>query len=80
MRKLLSSTLAVLLLWSASNVCPAQENAGAGKPLMIVSFAGYNALRGQIDAVGKLIGNPKLADGLELSCPSHPGQGTRRTR
>ncbi len=66
MRKLLSSTLAVLLLWSASNVCPAQENAGAGKPLVIVSFAGYNALRGQIDAVGKLVGNPKLADTLEL--------------
>ncbi len=48
----------------AGNVKPAR-GAAAAKPFVTVSFAGYNALRGQIDAVGKLAGNPGLAPGLE---------------
>ncbi len=86
MKKLLSSTLVLLLLWSVGGTGPAQEyrsggtgrakaaragnvkparGAAAAKPFVTVSFAGYNALRGQIDAVGKLAGNPGLAPGLE---------------
>lgn len=65
MRKLLSATLAIVLLGSLSNVSPAQGTAGVDKPVVTISFAGYNALRGQVDIVGKLIGNPDLSKGLE---------------
>ena len=87
MKKLLSSTLALLLLWNVGGTGPAQEyrpggtgrakpragnvkpaqGAATTKPFITVSFAGYNALRGQIDAVGKLAGNPGLARGLEAA-------------
>ncbi len=101
MKKLLSSTLALLLLWSVGGTGPAQEyrpggrpgqaggrgnvkpaqGAAAAKPFVTVSFAGYNALRGQIDAVGKLAGNPGLARGLEAAVTlADPRQGARRTR
>jgi hypothetical protein len=93
MKKLPSLIFALLLLWSAGPVSPAQEHrpggtqavprgaakpgapgagkvdatpdAAASKPFVTVSFAGYNALRGQIEAVGKLAGNPGLGRGLE---------------
>ena len=87
MKRLLSLTLVLLLLWSVGGTGPAQEyrpggtgrakpgagnvkpaqGAAAAKPFVTVSFAGYNALRGQIDAVGKLAGNPGLAHGLEAA-------------
>ena len=33
--------------------------------MLTVSFAGYNALRAQLEAIGKLAGNPRLADQYE---------------
>ena len=66
MRKLLCSMFAIALLFCAWGVSPAQQPAaGASKPLLVVSFAGYDALRGNIDAIGKLAGNPGLAAGAE---------------
>ena len=36
----------------------AAQDAAAARPFVVVSFAGYDALRGQIDAVGKLAAMP----------------------
>lgn len=66
MRKLLSPLLAVAMLLGVWRASPAQEtSAGTSKPLLTVSFAGYDVLKGDIATIGKLGGNPGLADGLE---------------
>lgn len=66
MRRTLLSTLAVAILLGASSACPAQETPPAGlKPLVTVSFAGYDELRGDVEFIGKLLGNDKLVDQLE---------------
>ena len=39
--------------------------AAAYKPVLAVSFAGYDLLRGQVEAIGKLADAPRLADAYE---------------
>ena len=66
MRKPLWATLAVTLLLGAGTIGLAQEtSAGAQKPLLTVSFAGYDQLLGNIKAVGELAGKPELAKALD---------------
>ena len=66
MRRTLLSALVVALLLGSRSVCPAEETPAAGlKPLVTVSFAGYDELRADIEFVGKLGNNPQLAQGLE---------------
>ncbi len=66
MRKTLLSALVVALLLGGHHLCPAQVTPGAGlKPLVTVSFAGYDELRADIEYVGKLSNSPQLAQGLE---------------
>ena len=52
-----------------AGVLPERESgetaAAASKPVLTVSFAGYNALRAQLEAIGKLAGNPRLPDQYE---------------
>ncbi|MBN2475157.1 MAG: hypothetical protein JXB62_11150 [Pirellulales bacterium] len=59
----LVSVLAVVGLLVAPSVCPAQ--ATALKPVVTVSFSGYDALFEDIGFVGQLGDNPALAQGLE---------------
>jgi hypothetical protein len=60
------SALVVALLLGGWSVCPAEETPAAGlKPLVTVSFSGYDELRADIEFVGKLGNNPQLAQGLE---------------
>ena len=64
MRKTLLSALAVAVLLGASGLCPAQSTAEM-KPVLVISFSGYDALFGDIEFLGKLGGNPDMAKGLE---------------
>lgn len=79
MRKSLLSILAVTMLLGAANTGFAQETQGTLKiynsgtfaanaeaqPIVIVSFAGYDNLKSNINVIGRLGGNPTMADGLE---------------
>jgi len=65
-RRILTPTLAVAILLGASVVCPAQDTAaGTAKPLLTVSFSGYDELLADIKFIGKVGDNPKLAEGIE---------------
>lgn len=37
------------------------------KPIAVVSIAGYDALKTDVDTIGKLCGNPKLVEGFEAT-------------
>ena len=63
MRKTLLSVLAAAVLLGAANFGLAQSQM---KPLVIVSFAGYDKLKADIGVIGRLGGNPNFADGLEM--------------
>jgi len=62
-RKTLLSILAVAILLGAASFGFAQ---GEMKPIATVSFAGYDRLKADIGVIGRLVGNPKLADMLEM--------------
>ena len=62
MRKTLLSTLAVAVLLGTSGVGLAQQ---ATKPVVVVSFSGYDELMADIEFIGTLGDNPNLAKGLE---------------
>jgi len=47
--------------FGAANVCPAQEL----KPMVTVSFSGYDETYADLDYIGKLADNEELASGLE---------------
>jgi hypothetical protein len=65
-RRSLLSILAVALLLGGWNACAAQEAPAAGlKPLVTVSFSGYDELKADIEFIGKLGDNAELAQGLE---------------
>ena len=63
MRKILLSVLAMAVLLGATSFGFAQSEM---KPLVTVSFAGYDRLKADIGVIGRLGGNPSLADGLEM--------------
>jgi len=64
-RKTLLSALAVAVLFGISSASSAQDSTAAMKPVLVVSFSGYDALFGDIEFLGKLGGNPDMAKGLE---------------
>jgi hypothetical protein len=57
--------MAALLLVASTAILPRPAAAEDIKPVITVSFAGYEAVRANIEAIGKLGGNPQLAQGLE---------------
>ncbi len=61
MRRTWLSMLAVAMLLGAAVPALAQET----KPVMVVSFSGYNELIADVDMIGKLGGAPELSKGLE---------------
>jgi hypothetical protein len=61
-RKLLLFVLMVTVLSRAAGFALAQDEM---KPLVTVSFAGYDKLKANIGVIGRLGGNAKLADALE---------------
>ncbi len=61
MQKTLLSTLAIAILLGASGICSAQEKT----TLVTVAFSGYDEIRADLDFLGKLGGNPGLAQGME---------------
>ena len=66
MRRTLLSTLVVALLLGGWNAAPAQVAPSAGlKPLVTVSFSGYDELKADIEFLGKLGDNPQMATQLE---------------
>lgn len=66
MRKTHLLTWLTALLLSVALFCPAQQAAAQeAKPLVTLSFSGYDALMADIDYIGKLGGNAELAKGLE---------------
>ena len=67
MRKTLLSALAVAVLLAASTVQAAQDTSpGNLKPVVIISFSGYDELFADIGLIGKLSDNPDMAKGLEM--------------
>lgn len=66
MRRILLSTLVVALLLGGWNAAAAQVAPTAGlKPLVTVSFSGYDELKADIEFLGKLGNNPLMAQQLE---------------
>jgi hypothetical protein len=61
-RKVLLSVLAVLVLLGTAPFAIAQDET---KPLVTVSFSGYDKLKANVGVIGQLGGNAKLADGLD---------------
>ena len=57
MKKSLLSMLAVALLLGSAYLCPAQSEM---KPVVTVSFSGYDKLMTDIGTIGRLGGNPDL--------------------
>jgi len=62
-RRTLLPMLVVALLLGMAGACPAQDT--ALKPLVTVSFSGYDELFSDIDYIGGLANNEGMADGLE---------------
>jgi hypothetical protein len=58
--------LPLLLVGATLAAAPAVAAESAGKPFVVVTFAGYNELKSDITCVGKLADNPNLAIGLEV--------------
>ena len=65
MRQSIRSLLIVALLLGAWRAAAAQETAATMKPVVVVSVAGYDAVRGHLDAIGKLSGKPQMVGGFE---------------
>ncbi|MCD4727067.1 MAG: hypothetical protein K8R46_05370 [Pirellulales bacterium] len=63
MRKMLLSILAVAVLLGFTNISVAQSEM---KPVVTVSFSGYDKLMTNIDVFGRLGGNPDMGKGLEF--------------
>ncbi len=63
MRKMLLSILAVAVLLGFTNISVAQSEM---KPVVTVSFSGYDELMTNIDVFGRLGGNPDMGKGLEF--------------
>ncbi len=75
MRKMLSSILAVTVLLGAVGLCHAQSES---KPLVTVSFAGYDKLVADVGMIGRLGGNPNLGKQLEVMALMLPqGEGAK---
>lgn len=75
MKKLLLSMLAVTVLLATAGLCHAQ---GEPKPLVTVSFAGYDKLVADIGMIGKLGGNPNLSKQFEMLALMLPqGEGSK---
>jgi len=64
-KKTLLSTLVVAMLLGGSGACLAQAPAGGLKPLVTVSFSGYNELLSDVEFLGNLGGNPEVGKALE---------------
>lgn len=62
MKKTFISALAVVALLAGNQMASAQQES---KPLVVVSFAGYDQLKSDIAYLGKLGGSPQMADNLE---------------
>ena len=63
MRKLLLALLVAVVCFGTASACLAQE--GALKPMVTVSFSGYDEIFADLDYIGKLAENEELASGLE---------------
>lgn len=75
MRKLLSSLLAVTLLFGAVGYCHAQS---ASKPWIAISFAGYDKLIADAAMIGQLGGNANMGKQLEMMALMLPqGEGSK---
>jgi Fe-S cluster assembly iron-binding protein IscA len=62
-KKLLAVLLAIFLWGSAADLAMAQDSM---KPLVTVSFSGYDKLFSNIGAIGEMGSNPDLGKGLEM--------------
>ena len=63
MKKVYLTFLALAVL---VGIClPASAQDAANKPVVVVSFSGYDAIKADIGFIGKLGGNPDMAKGLE---------------
>ena len=75
MRKMFLSSLALTVLLGLASLCHADS---AAKPLVTVSFAGYDKLVADIGTIGKLGGNPNLGKQLEMMALMLPqGEGSK---
>ncbi len=61
MTKKLFSLPAMVLVLVMQSLCPAQE----AKPVVAVSFSGYEALRADVRYLGQLLDSPELAEALD---------------
>lgn len=66
MRRATLAPLIVVLLWGVAGLRWAQaDSTQKMKPIVVMSLAGYEELRGDVAMVGNLAGRPELADNLE---------------
>ena len=78
MRKMLLSMLAVTVLLGTAGLCSAQDEL---KPLVTVSFAGYDKLMADIDMIGRIGRQPQPRQGAgDDAQDDDPGQGPGRPR
>ncbi len=76
MKKMFLSSLALTVLLGLASLCHAADS--AAKPLVTVSFAGYDKLVADIGAIGKMGGNPNLGKQLEMMALMLPqGEGSK---
>lgn len=63
MKKIFLSMLAVAMFLGAANLCRAADER---KPVVVVSFSGYDRLLGDIDVIGRLSDIPHMSQGVEM--------------
>ena len=65
MKKIFYSMLSVVLVLSILGMALPLTAAAELKPVVAVSFSGYSELKADVEAIGKLVGRPELAQMME---------------
>lgn len=65
MRKAFLFCLAMAVVALSAPAAQAAEEASENKPVVVLSFSGYAELKRDLEYLGTLAGNPRMADGLE---------------
>lgn len=65
MKKFVLFCLAIALLTAGATRARAADKSDESKPVVVLSFSGYAEFKRDLEYLGTLAGNPRMADGLE---------------